>query len=153
MMRMSLLFAITFLFLSKNRCFAIDLEYIRSHYQKAVSDKKLCETMIAELEKNKNDNIELAYLGAFQAIWAKHISNPISKITSFYRAKANIEKAVRNEKNNIEIRFVRLSVQKNCPAFLGYNTNLQEDERFLRENMKNISSKELLNMVEKILNS
>jgi hypothetical protein len=119
---------------------SMDLENIRTNYVKAVSDKKLCLTMMNELGTETQSSLHLVYLGAFQTIWAKHVTNPISKLRTFSRGKKNIDEAVIADPNNIEIRLVRLSVQINSPAFLGYRNNIDEDKKFIQANNKNITS-------------
>lgn len=139
-------------------CFSViningqDLDTIRQSYDVAVSDKKLCKTMIETLKSPGDNNIHLAYLGGFQTIWANHTLNPFSKLSTFNEGKRNIEKAVKNDQDNIEIRFVRLSVQKNAPSFLGYHDQIKEDEAFLKSNKEKINSSTLLKMVTEILN-
>lgn len=141
------IFCLSFL----NGKIASDLNYLRQNYKNAVSDKILCRTLINEL-KNKNDEIVfLAYLGAFQTIWAKHTANPVSKIKTFNEGKNNIEKAVKKQPKNFEIRFLRLSVQKNAPVFLGYSDDIDEDESFLKDNLKNVKSSDLLKLIYEIL--
>lgn len=116
------------------------LETVRINYEKAVLDKQLCKKMIEELSAVNKSGVHQAYLGAFQTIWAKHCINPISKLQTFKRGKKNIEEAVAFNPNNIEIRIVRLSVQSNCPSFLGYKKNIEEDKKFILFNNKNITS-------------
>jgi len=130
---------------------ALHLEVIRQHYLMAVMDKSTCHSMVLELEKHGESNVHLAYLGAFQAIWAHHTFNPFEKLSTFRKGIKNIEKAAMRSPNNIEIIFIRYSVQKNCPRFLGYSNNLVEDEIFLQANRKNITSPTLKSMVENLL--
>jgi hypothetical protein len=132
---------------------ALSLEVVRTNYQLAVKDKNICSSMIQQLENNPESNVHLAYLGAFQTIWANHTSNPISKLSTFNKGKKNIDKAVNLSPNDVEIIFIRHSVQKNCPRFLGYNDNWEEDEKFLSKNRNSITSVALKNMVEKLLKS
>ncbi|SMO69662.1 hypothetical protein [Solitalea koreensis] len=130
----------------------IDLDYIRNNYEKSVTEKEICEMMIKALEQIKLNDVTLAYLGALQIIWANHTINPLTKLSTFKKGKTNIDKALKNEKDNIEIRFIRLSVQKNCPQFLGYNKNILEDERYLREHVEKVQSENLKKMINNILN-
>ena len=130
---------------------AVNLEIIRKNYLVAVKDKNICSSMIHQLENNPESNVHLAYLGAFQTIWAKHILNPINKLSTFNKGKENIDKAAKLSPNNVEIVFIRHSIQKNCPGFLGYRDNLKEDEKFLLKNRNSITSATLKNMVDKIL--
>jgi hypothetical protein len=119
---------------------SMDLETVRLNYDKAASDKKLCQAMIETLRTNTESAVHRAYLGAFQTIWAKHSSNPISKLQTFKKGKRNIEEAVMSKPDNVEIRLLRLSVQSNCPSFLGYKKNIEEDKKFILSNTKNITS-------------
>lgn len=129
-----------------------DLNEVRASYSKAVLDKKLCKKMIEELELSKEKSvIALAYLGAYQTIWANHVFNPLSKLATFKKGKNNIESAISKEPENVEIRYIRFSVQKNAPSFLGYNSHLKEDRDFLVKNKKNINSDLLQKNIEKLL--
>lgn len=125
----------------------MDLEKIRINYEKAVSDKKICQAMIEKLSTGTEDAIKIAYLGAFQTIWAKHVVNPISKLSTFKKGKRNIEEAVKSKPDNVEIRFVRLSVQVNCPSFLGYSGKIDEDKKKVQEGIQNIKSAILKKMM------
>lgn len=129
-----------------------DLNEVRTSYNKAVLDKKLCKKMIEELELSKEKSvIALAYLGAYQTIWANHVFNPLSKLATFKKGKNNIELAISKEPENVEIRYIRFSVQKNAPSFLGYNSHLKEDRDFLVKNKKNINSDFLQKNIETLL--
>ena len=108
--------------------------------------------MIEELELSKEKYvIALAYLGAYQTIWANHVFNPLSKLATFKKGKNNIELAISKEPENVEIRYIRFSVQKNAPSFLGYNSHLKEDKDFLVKNKKNINSDLLQKNIETLL--
>jgi hypothetical protein len=96
-------------------------------------------------------SVHLAYLGAFQAIWANHTYNPFSKLSSFNKGKNNIEKAVKADPGNVEIRMLRLSVQRKCPGFLGYDSNIKDDTAFLNENINSITSPALQKMAALLL--
>lgn len=128
-----------------------DLPQLRKNYTKVVSDKNLCDRMIQTLEKQNNSATQVAYLGALQTIWAKHTPNPVSKLSTFRRGKNNLEKAVKTEPNNIEIRFLRHSVQKNIPKFLGYSEHIGEDRIFLQKNKHRVSDPDLKNLIEETL--
>jgi uncharacterized pyridoxal phosphate-containing UPF0001 family protein len=127
------------------------LNFFRENYIKAVSDKKLCLQMIKELEELKGEPIFLAYLGGLQSVKANHVFNPIKKLSTFNRGKSNIEKAVKLSPTNPEIRFIRLSIQKNIPGFLGYKNNIQEDIKLINSNQFAISSNVVLQHIEELI--
>lgn len=126
------------------------LEQVRANYVAAAQNSKLCNKMIQELSNTRKDPVLLAYLGGFKAIWAKHTINPFGKLSTFKEGKILIEKAVKDDPNNIEVRFVRLSVQKNCPFFLGYKQNIKEDVKFINSAKNTINSIQLSAMLETI---
>jgi len=134
-------------------CFAytVDIDYIRTQYEKAAKDKNVCETMIAELINHVESDVHLAYLGAYQTIWAKHTLNPFAKLDTFNEGKRNIEKAVLQSSYNAEIRFVRLSVQQNSPGFLGYKDQIKQDKEFLEHHKHTINSAVVLRMVNTLI--
>lgn len=47
-----------------------------------------------------------------------------------------IELAITAEPNNIEIRMVRLSIQENVPAIVGYKKNIAQDKAFILQHYK-----------------
>ena len=129
------------------------LEELRANYAKLSNDKELCANVIVELDHIKNISaIYLGYLGGAQTINSKHVSNPLNKLKTFNKGKKNIEEAIRIEPENLELRFIRLSVQKNAPSFLNYYSKVEEDTQILSENRHKISSINLRRNIEKILN-
>lgn len=118
-----------------------DLEGVRTNYSKLVADKSLCERMLDELSQTQEQSAtHRAYLGGVQSIWANHVFNPISKLQTFKEGKRNIERAIQMDPDNVEIRYIRLSVQKNAPSFLGYRANVMEDTEFIHKNRHQIKS-------------
>lgn len=131
---------------------AENLEALRANYANTKTDKALCKRLIVELSKVKNNSAtHLAYLGALQAIWANHAINPIRKLSTFKEGKRAIEQAVKAEPNNVEIRFLRLSIQKNAPFFLSYNANIKQDEKFIEKNLDKIGSAILKKNIQTML--
>lgn len=131
---------------------AMDIDYLRNQYEKAIADKVLCATLIEQLEKASLTSTQLAYLGALQTIWANHTSNPWTKYKTFIKGKNNIEKAITLDASNPEIRFIRLSVQKNCPKFLGYHKNIEEDQQFIIQQLPSLVPESLKKKIKTLLN-
>ena len=128
----------------------MDLEYMRLNYEKAVGNKELCRAMIEALISKKDEPVYLAYLSGLQTLWANHTINPISKLGTFKKGRMNLERAVEMAPNNLEIRIIRLSIQKNAPRFLGYYENIKTDEEFIKHHQHNISSASLLRLINKL---
>lgn len=122
------------LFLATTSVYATDFESIRKNYDRFVSDKELCQKTLKQLSESKNDSaLHQAYLGFLETVWANHVINPFKKLKTFNSGKQNIDAAIELDPENVEIRFIRLSVQKNAPSFLGYNSNIQEDSDFIKK--------------------
>lgn len=77
--------------------------------------------------------------------------NPISKLKTFNEGKKNLESAIKKEPYNPEIRFIRLSIQKNIPSFLGYKENIENDTEFLKKEKSKLESNLLLRHIETLL--
>lgn len=128
------------------------IDEARMNYNKVIKDKVLCKKMIVEFEKAKNISaLNLAYLGGFQTIWANHVFSPLKKLNTFNTGKKHIEMAIKNEPDNAEIKFIRLSVQKNAPSFLGYRSNIKEDTEFIKRNLHQIQSEILQENIKLLL--
>lgn len=129
---------------------SIDLEYIRSNYEHASTDKTLCKKMMEGMEANNKNPVFLAYLGGLQSIWANHVWSPMAKYKTFNKGKNNIEKAVEMAPDNIEIRVIRWSVQHNAPRFLGYHQEIENDKQFINDNKHEIQSESLKQLLHKL---
>jgi hypothetical protein len=129
----------------------LDLEKVRNNFCVAASNKTICQAMLTGLPQGDPTSTSRAYLGGFQAIWASHVFNPIKKMETFNKGKANIEQAVTEDPSNVEIRFVRLSIQTHCPWFLPYHQQEKEDRSFLIAHRGQVNSPTLKNMIDDIL--
>jgi hypothetical protein len=132
--------------------FALDPEYVRRNYEQAVKDEKLCKMLIAQLSKETGNVVFLGYLGALQTIWANHTSSPIAKLNTFNKGKKNIEQALKMAPGNIELHFIRLSIQVNCPDFLQYSSHINADKKFIKSNIDKVASQSLKAMCYKLIN-
>lgn len=129
----------------------IDLDIVRTNYGKAVSDKKLSMLMIKQLHTVKSNPIYLGYLGGFQTIRAKHVFNPLKKVSTFKEGKKNLERAITKEPQNADLKFIRLSIQKNAPSFLGYSNQMETDIIFIKIHKKQISSNIVLLNIDNLM--
>lgn len=141
------------IFLLSWYCNVSEIEKIRANYIRAVSDKELCFKMIEDCKSKKNKPIYLGYLGGFQALSAKHVLAPWAKLKSFNEGKQNINQAIIQEPQNVELRYIRLSIQKNAPVFLTYRNEMESDTKFIKENLCQIKDKVVLRNIAKLINN
>jgi len=93
---------------------------------------------------NSNSNSELiAYKGMSDLMICYHSYNPYTKYKLFISGKKLLEQAIMKDPRNIELRFLRLTVQLNVPPFLGYSSNINEDKIAIFNGLKNLNDKDL----------
>lgn len=84
----------------------------------------------------------VAYRGALSAFSAAKARGAYNKYRCFNSGKADIERAVRLDPADPEIRFLRLAIQTNAPGFLFYSGNIIEDKRIVLKGLAGMFEKE-----------
>lgn len=111
------------------------IDEIRKSYIKAVDNPSIAERLSTELKKiAKPDALTLAYIGSLEALKAKHTWNPYQKLSYMEEFNRIINEAIKRMPDNLEIRFLRYTIQYHTPSFLGYSKNLEEDKRVIIDN-------------------
>ena len=104
---------------------------LRRQYQLAAADKQAGEKFYQLMAAyTQQDAVVLAYKAAAEAIRARDASM-FNKLTYVQSASRQFDQAVKLDTDNAEIRFLRLSVESNLPAFLGLSGHVDEDRQFL----------------------
>ena len=108
------------------------LDSIRKMYLACSGNSSAVEKLYGLLSGRKDhlNPVETAYEGSVRAMMAREVFLPTSKYRYFSEGRDLIEKAIIEDPGNLEIRFLRLMVQSQLPAFLGYN-NMKEDKVLL----------------------
>jgi hypothetical protein len=71
---------------------------------------------------------------------AKHAFNHFSKLNYVKRATEKLNKAIAINGNNIEIRYMRFSVESAMPTYLGYSKHVHEDKKVIIDGLSGISA-------------
>lgn len=105
---------------------------IRDLYSKASTSKADSEKLKTTLEaiKTPNECIK-GYIAVSNMIEANYVYSPYTKLSYFNKGKALLDQAIKNDNQNIELRYLRLCVQTNAPSFLGYNKQIETDKAFI----------------------
>jgi hypothetical protein len=107
---------------------AQEMEVIREKIVRAIDNSLMTDSLYTSLEKEKDrPAVKTAYMGALLALKAKHTWNPYYKLRYLNEAENTFAQAIKQDPQDIEIRFLRFSVECNVPGFLGYNKNLESD--------------------------
>ena len=105
-----------------------DLKVLRKKLIIAIGSSQTTDSLYNALDHLPNKTpLTTAYMGALDALKAKHSWNPYSKIKYLNTSEKLMQQAVNADPHNIEILFIRFSIQHNVPAFLGYGKNLVGD--------------------------
>jgi hypothetical protein len=124
----SMILIVGIFLLSMASGFANDLPDIRKDYYNAINNEKAAEKLYLNLKaRNSSEPIILAYLGSAQAIRARHSFNPYNKVTYLKSGLKTLETAVKSSPQDLEIRFLRFSLEHYIPSFLGYSKHLETD--------------------------
>lgn len=107
------------------------LSELRGQYIDASKSKENTEKFFNLVSNYNTDNATfLAYKGAGITLKAKYASKAERK-ELFVQGVTMVEKAIKKEPNNVEVRLIRLSIQENTPKILKYKSNIQEDIKVL----------------------
>ncbi|MGB3150914.1 MAG: hypothetical protein WBB27_09645 [Maribacter sp.] len=113
----------------------IDISELREAYPKASTDVALTNTLNDELSEVSiaDEPKMVAYKGAVLTLMAKHTKTVKEKRMYFNEGVQFLESAIAKAPKNIEIRYLRLSVQEHAPKVVKYNNNIEEDKLFIKE--------------------
>ncbi len=78
-----------------------------------------------------------AYVGVVETMLAEEAFWPIEKWNYFNRGQEKIEQAIDKDKDDPELRYLRLLVQLNAPKFLNYDDCIESDLDFYISNILN----------------
>ena len=113
---------------------AADLPQIRKEYYAALNDGKAAEKFYDKLRKNNSQEpIMMAYLGIAQAVRARHAINPYNKLSFLKAGMKSLNAAALKSPDDLEIRFLRFTLEHHIPSFLGYSEHLEADKKKILE--------------------
>ena len=105
-----------------------NIPIIRKQLIIAIDNSKITDSLYKSLESIKNrSGLINGYMGALLSLKAKHTWNPFFKIKYLNDSENTFKTAVVADPHNIEIRFLRFSIEHNVPVFLGFNKDLDND--------------------------
>ena len=114
---------------------------LREQFYRASVNSESADSFYAKMETvtANSSSLLLGYKGMASFILCNYSYNPYCKLKYFNEGKNLLDNAIVDSRENVELRFLRYSVQKNIPSFLGYYSNISDDKKIIS---KNISSQE-----------
>jgi hypothetical protein len=110
-----------------------NLEDVRHYFQQASSSEESAIQFNTLVKKDftVDASLKTAYLGASETLLAKYGDSPAAKLKLFKSGVAHIEEAIEAKPSDIEIRLIRLIIQKNAPKILKYFNEIESDKEFI----------------------
>lgn len=145
------LFIVLFLLSSSVMAQTPLIKDVRLMLHKATIKEEDCIKLIDILApyNEKNNPLFFGYRGGATMIMAKHVFNPFSKLSYFKKGKNILESAIQADKNNVELLFLRYTIQTSVPSFLNYSNNKEKDKLFLMKALADLKDQDL----KKIINA
>jgi hypothetical protein len=81
----------------------------------------------------------------------RHAFDPLSRLVHFNGGKSMLEKAIAQDVNNAELRFLRLSIQVNVPSIVGYDANKAEDLALVERKLKDVKDPALKDRITRFI--
>jgi hypothetical protein len=133
-----------------------EIAVLKTNMVKAIENAKLTDSLFNKLDKLPNKTALITgYTGTLQGLKAKHSWNPYNKIKYVGRSLKTMQKAIDMDKENMEIRFMRFSIEFYTPSFLGFSKDLAEDKKEIVKHYQNqsfgMADKELIKNVAKFM--
>ncbi|PST84389.1 hypothetical protein C7T94_06675 [Pedobacter yulinensis] len=103
---------------------------VKSAMVRAIESSQVTDSLYKALAAGSNkDPLTRGYLASLEALKAKHAWNPYNKVKFANRSAKTMAEAIRSDPGNLELRFMRFSIQHYMPAFLGLSKDLDTDRR------------------------
>ena len=114
---------------------------LRTNLQKAFQEEGECEKLYEKIKNLENpEPIVKGYMGAIYVARARHITF-FKKMKNLNTGIDLLEEAIKGDPKDVELRFLRLTIQVNLPKFLGYHQDVEKDKIFVLENYQNAGPK------------
>ena len=126
-------------------------EKIKIDFKKRFFFKNGRFSQLVNILDEYNDDINpllQGYKGVAFMLMSKHSINPLQKLKLFIKGKDMLENSIIDNKWNVELRFLRHSIQSNVPAFLNYSSSLTEDKSIILSSLHSIEDLDLKQMIK-----
>ncbi|HEY1045880.1 MAG TPA: hypothetical protein VGF79_05535 [Bacteroidia bacterium] len=107
-----------------------DVANYRKLYLESVEKPASAETLLSSTQ-SATEAIGKAYCGAAWALKAKHGNNPIKKLEHLKTGLTKLNDAVVSDAINVEIRFLRFSVEENIPSLVSFTSHIDDDKKMI----------------------
>lgn len=102
-------------------------------YKQAAGNETTCKNLIARVQSCSApvDPVLTGYQAAATMMMARYAVNPFSKLSWFRKGRKLLDNTLSQHPHNVELRFLRFTIQTNAPGILGYKDDIPSDKAFL----------------------
>jgi len=113
-----------------------DIDNLRLNITDAFINEKTSKRLMDKFKSaTDTSNLFKGYLGGVYISWSKHAPF-YDKMSSFNKGSKLLDNAIIKDPENVELLFLRLTIQHNAPSMLGYTKNISEDKRTVLKNYR-----------------
>lgn len=134
-------------------CQGVTLEEARKIYTESMDNKITCEAAYAKFASVKNTGNPLltGYKGAVSVAMSKHGKAAKEKLAYFNEGKKLIESAILEDDKNVELKFIRFTIQTNVPPALKYNKDITTDKKYIIDNLASVKNSGVRSRIKEYL--
>lgn len=115
----------------------LSLPQIRARYRDSVDDREETQALWRKLKEYQGDDgVLIAYQAATRILMSHHSWLPMEKLFYLKEAMALFREAVRKAPDNVEVRFLRFSIEHSLPPYLGESVNLADDKAAILQGLE-----------------
>ena len=146
------IWTIIIVMLSVNISNGQNIEKIRRLYLQSSNNYSKLDSLNYSLSNYKQtNNLMSAYYGVNLILKSKYLKNPFKKIEYFEKGREILEDAIIKEPDNIELIFLRYTVQKKTPSILMYKKDIEEDYQFIKSELDSTKDQRLKKYISQTL--
>ncbi|WP_347156467.1 hypothetical protein [Pontibacter chitinilyticus] len=113
------------------------LDSLRLQYQEASKNEEVANAFYKLMSTYQgHDPLVLSYQAASEAVMAKYVWNPYSRLKHLKTASAIFERAVKLDNTHPEIRFLRFTVEHYVPRYLNLSGHVAEDKQIVLSSLQ-----------------
>jgi hypothetical protein len=129
---------------------SLSLQQVREAYFKAASnrDESVRLSHLLDTVSENSNPVMLCYKGAAEMLKARFAVNPFTKMAFFNKGRDLIERSIWRDTSIVESRFVRFTIQRNLPFFLGYHQHIAKDSTMIACRLQMLTDTDLRNRID-----
>ena len=133
---------------------APSLDRVRGLYEHCMISEDSCKTLLGLLKNydERNGPLLAGYRAGATMVMAKYVFSPWTKWKFFCQGRDLLERSIVADSLDIELIFIRYSIQQNCPWFLHYRQSAEKDKKFIETNLERINDPAMKASIRSYLN-